>query len=111
MKVTKSTTYSIKKSTTYSNFIDLVSKTKKVESMRVTPTISVVCVNSDYYEVDVHKQVFHKLILVGAMSYQLGTTVPKERMEAFQKMKHDVTAESIGKARCKIYNFRRVNMV
>ena len=100
----------IKKSTTYSEFMDLVSKSKRVESMRVTPTVSVVCMNSDYYEVDVHKQIFNKLALVGAMSYQRGTAVPKERMETFKKMKHDIEAESIGKERCKIFNFRRVNM-
>ena len=100
----------IKKSTTYSEFMDLVSKNKRVESMRVTPTVSVVCMNSEYYEIDVHKQIFNKLALVGAMSYQRGTAVPKERMETFKKMKHDIEAESIGKERCKIFSFRRVNM-
>ena len=101
----------IRKSTTYSKFMDLVGQNKQVKSMRVTPTVSVVCVNSDYYEVDAHKQVFNKLALVGAMSYQRGTAIPKERMEAFQKMQHDIAVESIGKERCKIYSFRRVNMV
>ncbi len=100
----------IKKTTTYAEFMDLVSKNRRVESMRVTPTVSVVCMNSDYYEVDVHKQIFNKLALVGAMSYQRGAILPKERMETFKKMKHDLEVESIGKERCKIYNFRRVNM-
>lgn len=100
----------IKKSTTYEEFINILNKTRKVESMRVTPTVSVVCMDSDYYEVDVHQQTFGKLCLVSAMSYRRGTAVPRERIEAFKKMKHDVEAESIGNERCKIYNFRRVNM-
>lgn len=100
----------IKKSTTYTEFVDLMNKTKKLESMRVTPTVSVVCVNNDYYEIDVHKQTFGKLNLVGAMSYKRGTAIPQEQLATFRKMPHDIEASLISPERCKIYRFRRVNM-
>ena len=100
----------IKKSTTYTEFIDIMKKSNRVESMRVTPSVSVVCIDSDYYEMDVHKQTFGKLRLVSAMSYQRGTAVPEDRLKYLKKVNHDVEALSVKNDRCKIYCFRRVNM-
>lgn len=84
----------IKKSTTYAEFIDIMKKSHKVESMRVTPDVSVVCIDADYYEMDAHKQTFGKLRLVSAMSYQRGTVVPEDRLKALKKVGHDVEAAS-----------------
>lgn len=100
----------IKKSTTYQEFINIMNKTRNVEQMRITPSVSVVCIDSDYYEMDVHNQTFGKLHLVSALSYKRGSAVAEEQLKSLKKIKHDVEVSSVEDERCKLCYFRRVNM-
>lgn len=100
----------ISKSMDYNSFINAVNNSFHVEWSPLTATVSVVCVDSDYYEVDTKNESFGKLKLIAANSYESGTLLSDSKRKFMNNIKHDVELKKVKNNRCVISMFNRVGM-
>lgn len=100
----------ISKNTSWEEFIRESKDTKSQLIANTTKDTVVMFVNDNYYEVNMSKHTFGRLVVVGMMSYQRGTVVSKERLDFMNNMTGDLKVASVTSNKCKVFCFKRVGM-
>ena len=101
----------ISKSMSYEQFIAAANKSFHTEWSPFTAAVSVVCVDGDYYEVDMAKETFGRLQLIAVTGYNRGALMSIEKKKFLHNLKNkDIELHTFKKDRCVIRCFKRVGM-
>lgn len=100
----------ISKNTSWQEFIKETQQRNSKVVAKVAEDTVIMFVCDNYYEVNMVNHTFGKLVVVGMMSYQRGTMVPKDRLDFIQNMHGDLKVTEVTSSRCKVFSFKRVGM-